>query len=435
MSLGRSNSTGVLAAGKRRPRPLKIGGGVSRLSAIELSSVEDVIVLMENMVGQLNNRNYEYLVLSSLARLCESLKQCGPQLETLYQDQLDKLGIAVRDACRDGDLDLMSRVQLLEIIELRAMNWVHNENTSAYFRQKFSQIEQDTGMSPMIELRSAQTAPISLNANAPDFNPTLSGVILLKPGEIITTSGRFIQPTKIPGKTYFKDEIVIRNADSGKVMGLKGRRVHLIEEITETIISFQRVVPGAKERLVQITGPAPDNILQAKRLIEDTIRRNQSPGREDGAESPQDISPSDDSRRNTLTAEQRDRNSVSITEYKYTVNIGDNHIKITGGSLDLVRTAKLVLDEYFSLSSSPLTAETNIDDIILPGYKPNATLSSHPLHQYSSHPLSSNPLHNFSNKSSHHFSSNPPPLYSSKSSSHLIQESAFSTIARPKKNC
>ena len=30
----------------------------------------------------------------------------------------------------------------------------------------------------------------SLNANAPDFNPTLSGVILLKPGEIITTSGR-----------------------------------------------------------------------------------------------------------------------------------------------------------------------------------------------------------------------------------------------------
>ena len=43
MSLGRSNSTGVLAAGKRRPRPLKIGGGASRLSAIELSSVEDVI--------------------------------------------------------------------------------------------------------------------------------------------------------------------------------------------------------------------------------------------------------------------------------------------------------------------------------------------------------------------------------------------------------
>ena len=37
---------------------------------------------------------------------------------------------------------------------------------------------------------------------------------------------------------YF--QVVIRNADSGKVMGLKGRRVHMIEELTETVISFQR---------------------------------------------------------------------------------------------------------------------------------------------------------------------------------------------------
>ncbi len=37
-------------------------------------------------------------------------------------------------------------------------------------------------------------------------------------------------------------------------MGLRGRRVHMIEEMTEAVISFQRVVPGARERLVQITG-------------------------------------------------------------------------------------------------------------------------------------------------------------------------------------
>ena len=54
------------------------------------------------------------------------------------------------------------------------------------------------------------------------------------------SSGKFSQPTKIPGKNYFKDEVVIRNADSGKVMGLKGRRVHMIEQLTETVVSFQR---------------------------------------------------------------------------------------------------------------------------------------------------------------------------------------------------
>ena len=86
------------------------------------------------------------------------------------------------------------------------------------------------------------------------------GASLLVPGEVVGSSGKFSQPTKIPGKNYFKvrrlptrelvatsisvsqDEVVIRNADSGKVMGLKGRRVHMIEQLTETVVSFQRLV-------------------------------------------------------------------------------------------------------------------------------------------------------------------------------------------------
>lgn len=39
---------------------------------------------------------------------------------------------------------------------------------------------------------------------------------LLSPGELLRNSGKFIKPTKIPGKNYSKDEVVIRNADSGK---------------------------------------------------------------------------------------------------------------------------------------------------------------------------------------------------------------------------
>lgn len=39
---------------------------------------------------------------------------------------------------------------------------------------------------------------------------------IMNPGEVIRTSGKFVKPTKIPGKNYSKDEVVIRNADSGK---------------------------------------------------------------------------------------------------------------------------------------------------------------------------------------------------------------------------
>ena len=56
---------------------------------------------------------------------------------------------------------------------------------------------------------------------------------------------------------------------------------------------------------------------------------------------------------------------VPIHEYKYTVNVGEECIKITGASLDLVRTAKLVLDEYFSLEGVNLTADTHIDDMVM----------------------------------------------------------------------
>jgi hypothetical protein len=74
-----------------------------------------------------------------------------------------------------------------------------------------------------------------------------------------------------------KEELVIRNSDSGKVMGIKGRRVKMIEEMSDTIISFQRVVPGVRDRLLQITGTRSESIEKAKQLILNTILRNCSP--------------------------------------------------------------------------------------------------------------------------------------------------------------
>jgi len=383
-----------------RPRPLKLGQqATNRLSAIELSSVEDVVVLMENVGRQLSVGSYERSVLSSIIQLCSSLKKIGPQLENLYKDQLDKLGVFLRNACRDEQLDLIARVHLLEIIELRAMNWQYNENVTAYYKQKLAQIEGEQGYGtpypPQGQMDSPQvhTAPVmtGLNANAPDFLPVTpslgelgqgQGCSTLGAGEVIAPSGRFREPSKIAGKNYFKDEVVIRNGDSGKVMGLKGRRVHMIEELTETVISFQRVVPGARERLVQITGPAVENILEAKRLIEDTIRRNQSPlpREEERAASPQESicsSHDSDSKRNTLVP--GDRDSQYIHQYKYTVNVGEESIRITGGSLDLVRTAKLVLDEYFSIESSQMkntpSPQTNSRD---PQVDKNGNIPSSP---------------------------------------------------------
>ena len=67
-----------------------------------------------------------------------------------------------RTTCRDEDLDLVSRVQILHIIELRAAGWQSNDNMVAYYKQKLSHIEISGGMrdSPQIH-----TAPVRLRVN------------------------------------------------------------------------------------------------------------------------------------------------------------------------------------------------------------------------------------------------------------------------------
>jgi len=77
----------------------------------------------------------------------------------------------------------------------------------------------------------------------------------------------------------FREEVTIRNCDSGKIMGVKGRRVAVVEELSKTVISFQKVDPKSKDRVLTITGTTEESIQYAKKLIDETIRRNVSPNR------------------------------------------------------------------------------------------------------------------------------------------------------------
>ena len=95
------------------------------------------------------------------------------------------------------------------------------------------------------------------------------------------------------------------------------------------MFTFQ-VEAGAKERIVQIIGPDEGQINVAKGLIGETIQRNQTPEIE----------------------EEEDNNNESDFKlggnYSYTVDVGDDSIKILSGNAELVRVAKIVLDEYFA---------------------------------------------------------------------------------------
>ncbi|XP_076243465.1 eukaryotic translation initiation factor mextil isoform X2 [Calliopsis andreniformis] len=315
-----------------KPRPLKLNQRHSTVDG-RITTMEDVVSLIDNVALQLTNGFHERTLQMNVVTMCNHLKLWAHQLEAIYKDQLDRAFVAIRNGSQDEKLDMTTRVHLLELIELRAKQWRHTDSMDVYYTQKLSHLDNAEAIpdtptnalsSPLASMTSPTTAPI------------------LGPGEVIKNSGKFVKPTRIPGKNYCKDEVVIRNSDSGKVN------------------------PGAKERLVQITGTSEDKIHYAKDLIKDTIQRNASPvrleqgggekGAMGGSSSSLNSSASDES--NRLQHQQQNSrarsllhsfstNDASIGEYKYTVTVGNQSLKITGCNLDLVRTAKLVLDEYF----------------------------------------------------------------------------------------
>lgn len=134
----------------------------------------------------------------------------------------------------------------------------------------------------------------------------------------------------------------------------------------------------------------------ARHLMEDTIRRNASPVRQPGAvpnagsSSSINSSASDDS---MLPASVRSvnplvhslsANDAGAGQYKYSVVIGDNVIRIIGDNLDLVKVTttptkletnlsaiwfqvcKLVLDEYFSGENIESLQQFNAYDAVFP---------------------------------------------------------------------
>ncbi|CAB4061230.1 unnamed protein product [Lepeophtheirus salmonis] len=117
---------------------------LSQLSSFEISSVENTMSLLENVALKLGNGVYDATVTQAILNLSASLKSWGPFIEVKYKDSFDRCQIALRNACRDEKLALVARLHLLEIFELRALNWKATESMTNYYKQKIAQVEHES---------------------------------------------------------------------------------------------------------------------------------------------------------------------------------------------------------------------------------------------------------------------------------------------------
>lgn len=327
----------------KKPRPLKSVPSETKFhipdpkDTVIQKTREEILADLEILNVSISNCSFDEITAMDIARMCTILKKRGEELDSFHKEAIDRYFCTLRNACREERLDMVSRIKLLETIELRARGWKRNENINNYFNLKIMELEQKGTNTLNFSGLISPTIPYPLqnqNLNSP------TGV-QLAPGEILRSSGKFEKPTKIAGKNYFKDEIVIRNSDSGKVN------------------------PGARDRLVQITGPHEEAIGHAKLLVEDTIRRNASPIRDNADLSGFDTSADTEFGNSFSSVDNQSfmkknlqhsysMGDASLKEYSITLQVGQDMLTLTGTNADLLKTARLVLKEFFTGQSEIL---------------------------------------------------------------------------------
>jgi len=144
--------------------------------------------------------------------------------------------------------------------------------------------------------------------------------------------------TKSSKMTQFREEMRIRNADSGKIMGVKGRRVAIVEELSKTVISFQKVETASIGRILTITGIDEESVRNAKMLIEDTIFRNVSPDREKGIE-----------RKAACEIKGTDNNQDGDDNAKISIDTSDDGtIKLCCNNPQILQAAQSAITDYIN---------------------------------------------------------------------------------------
>lgn len=95
--------------------------------------VEELITLTENVAASLSLGQSSP---DTMSILLSNLRSHGPQLEAIFKDSLDRAFVAFRNASQDERLSIISRMNLLELIELRAKSWQISDGLNTYYKHK-----------------------------------------------------------------------------------------------------------------------------------------------------------------------------------------------------------------------------------------------------------------------------------------------------------
>ena len=107
-----------------------------------------------------------------LLALCQGLREVGPCLEEGHAPTLDSLQALLTALCQDRALDMVLRLALLEVVELRSLGWKSNPAMETYYRERFTKVGGESRpRAPVAEVREERMvvrgAALAISSSSP----------------------------------------------------------------------------------------------------------------------------------------------------------------------------------------------------------------------------------------------------------------------------
>jgi len=101
-----------------------------------------IIASFFEVLQQLSLPPYHQSLVMKLSDLCHKLKSEGAGLELNNREDLDLIQTELVRLCQESAMDLEVRLQILEVVELRALNWRSNRAMEEFYVEKFRETRQ-----------------------------------------------------------------------------------------------------------------------------------------------------------------------------------------------------------------------------------------------------------------------------------------------------
>lgn len=233
-----------------KPRPLR--------SDPDQICINEILKLAEEVGKRLTDSRNDLHTRKKVQQLKELLRLNGQAVERTNKDCLDKLEVDLREACLDISMDIITRLNVLEIIELRLNNWVSNPAMANMYKQKMAEATLDIDMKKIgyegFREVNEDSSGGNLLINGDGVSDCNQNHINMQPPHTSKSDLRCLSNAGDAAAAAFTTSLVV----NGNTINLSSNDKDLVNTSKEVLLEFFTIIEDEKIEREEIEGDDED---------------------------------------------------------------------------------------------------------------------------------------------------------------------------------